>query len=97
MGASKTANYTSKIREISIITRALAHPSRLFIFEELKKKEQFRSTDFSRKMGLSESTIHHHLKMMKDAQLIELEFIQNAYSIHLVNDPVNSLIQFLDN
>lgn len=52
------------------ILKAMAHPTRLLIIEELKKGEQC-VFDLVKLVGNDQSTISKHLSLMKNAGIIE--------------------------
>jgi len=54
---------------IAKIIKAMAHPSRLFIIDELHKGERCVS-DLADKIGADVSTISRHLSILKNARLV---------------------------
>lgn len=55
------------------IFQALAEPSRRNIIELLAKKGQLTSTDISNQFHISAPAISQHLKVLREARLIEME------------------------
>ncbi len=51
------------------ILKAIAHPSRLFIVEELKKRERCVS-ELTEMIGVDTSTVSKHLTVLKNAGLV---------------------------
>ncbi len=51
------------------IIKALAHPSRLFIVEELNKKER-SAGELTKMIGSDQSTVSKHLSILKNEGLI---------------------------
>ncbi|MCR5088485.1 MAG: metalloregulator ArsR/SmtB family transcription factor [Oscillospiraceae bacterium] len=65
--------------EISILLKALGEPTRLLIFQQLLvRKHCVRS--LSRKLGISESAVSQHMKVLKEAGLVYGE--RYGYHIH---------------
>ena len=58
-----------KYEERAKIIKAMAHPSRLFIIEELKKQERCVN-DLKEMIGSDVSTISKHLDVLKNSGLV---------------------------
>ncbi|MBU0984524.1 MAG: metalloregulator ArsR/SmtB family transcription factor [candidate division Zixibacteria bacterium] len=58
-----------KLEARADILRALAHPTRLFIIEELSRGERCVS-DLTRMIGADTSTVSRHLSTLKQAGLV---------------------------
>lgn len=95
MGATKTLQYSNEFLKISKIADALGHPARLTIFKLLMDGEKIRQADLGKVLQLKRTSIQSHLRKMKDAQIIELEFLPTEYIIHLNQREVNQLHSFL--
>ena len=54
------------------ILKALAHPTRLFMIEELSKKS-YCVCDLTEMVGLDVSTVSKHLSILKNAGLVNVE------------------------
>lgn len=74
------------MKDLSLVFKALSNEKRLAIFELIRQDEmkcQAQSCDISeggscvydiaKKFGLSQSTVSHHLKELRNADLIEVE------------------------
>ncbi len=59
----------SKYEERAKIIKAMSHPSRLFIIEELQKQERCVS-DLTEMIGADVSTISKHLDVLKNSGLV---------------------------
>jgi ArsR family transcriptional regulator len=65
--------------DISVMLKALGEPTRLFIFQQLlSRKHCVRS--LSKKLGITESAISQHMKILKEAGLVYGE--RSGYHIH---------------
>lgn len=51
--------------------RALAHPARLEILRQLAASGEAQCVDLTRHVSLAQSTVSEHLRVLKDAGLIE--------------------------
>lgn len=83
MGASKDYNYSPEEILISQFARALSHPARSKMINILKKNKSFRNTDMCKTLEMNVSTIHNHIKVLKEADLIHLEYANHEYHITL--------------
>ena len=76
--------------ELARILKALGEPTRLKIYQALlERKHCVRS--LSKKLGISESAISQHMKIMKDADLVYGE--KFGYHTHYL--PLQEAIDFL--
>jgi ArsR family transcriptional regulator, arsenate/arsenite/antimonite-responsive transcriptional repressor len=73
------------------IIKAMAHPSRLFIMEELDKGEQCVN-DLTAMIGSDTSTVSKHLSVLKNAGLVSMEKRGNAIFYRL---RVPCIMQFI--
>ena len=71
MGATKTADYTTKELSIAKYAKALSHPARIAILNLLLKKQSCICGDNVEELPLSQSTVSQHLKELKEAGLIK--------------------------
>jgi DNA-binding transcriptional ArsR family regulator len=69
MDAKKLAKYEARAR----IIKALAHPARLLIVDELSKTGERCVCELTRMIGSDMSTVSRHLAVLKGAGLIEDE------------------------
>lgn len=83
MGASKLNQYSSSEKEFAKLSLALAHPARVRIMRIIESNEFIRNVDLVDLLNLSKSTIHEHIYKLKEADLIELVFLQNSYRLKL--------------
>lgn len=80
---------TSKIKDRfstrAKVIKALAHPTRLFLVDQLSKKEQCVQ-DLTAQVGVDISTISKHLAILKAAGIVEDEKrgLQVCYKIRMI-------------
>jgi DNA-binding transcriptional ArsR family regulator len=69
MNAKTLAQYEARAR----IIKALAHPARLFIVDELSKNGERCVCELTEMVGSDMSTVSRHLALLKGAGLVEDE------------------------
>ena len=72
------AQYTARAN----IIKAMAHPTRLFIIEELQKREKCVN-ELTEMIGSDTSTVSKHLSVLKNAGLVFDEKRGNSIYYHL--------------
>lgn len=71
MGATKTELFTKEQNDIATLAKAIAHPARIAILQELLKANACICGDLVTELGLAQATISQHLKELKNAGLIQ--------------------------
>lgn len=71
MGATKTDLFSKKQNEIAAMAKAIAHPARIAILQELTKTNACVCGDLVEELGLAQATISQHLKELKSVGLIQ--------------------------
>lgn len=71
MGATKTDLYTPQQTALADLTKALGHPARIAILQELLSKNSCQCGELVLTIGLAQPTISQHLKELKQAGLIK--------------------------
>lgn len=71
MGLSKTEIFTVEQNEIALWAKALAHPARVAIIQQLFKSNTCICGDLVDEIGLAQATISQHLKELKHLGLIQ--------------------------
>ncbi len=71
MGLTKTEIFTEKQNRLASMMKALAHPARIAILQELIKTNACVCGDLVGELGLAQATISQHLKELKNAGLIK--------------------------
>jgi DNA-binding transcriptional ArsR family regulator len=67
MDAKAQARYEARAR----IIKAMAHPTRLFIVDELARKGERCVCELTEMIGVDMSTVSRHLAMLRNAGIIE--------------------------
>jgi DNA-binding transcriptional ArsR family regulator len=71
MGATKTEIFTARQNKLAQMLRALGHPARIAILEQLLKTNSCINGDLVEELGLAQATISQHLKELKNIGLIK--------------------------
>lgn len=71
MGLSKTEEYTKTQNEIASLAKALGHPARVAILQNLAERKTCVCGDIVEELPLSQSTVSQHLKELKKVGLIK--------------------------
>ena len=71
MGLTKTAIFSTKQNKLAKMMKALAHPARIAIIQELIKTKACVCGELVLELGLAQATISQHLKELKNAGLIK--------------------------
>lgn len=95
MPATNDLNYSNEELLLAQIGKAISHPARARMLINLMNKGTFRNIDFSKNCGLSIATTHHHIYKLKDADLINLEYINHQYFVTFKPDNIDILRQLL--
>ncbi|MDZ7613515.1 MAG: metalloregulator ArsR/SmtB family transcription factor [Flavobacteriaceae bacterium] len=70
MGLSKTEIFTAHQNQLASLAKALAHPARIAIIQQLFELNACVCGDLVEEIGLAQPTISQHLKELKNAGLI---------------------------
>ncbi|RKE98631.1 ArsR/SmtB family transcription factor [Ichthyenterobacterium magnum] len=71
MGASKLNIYNKGTTDLAIIAKVFSHPARVAILQYISKQDSCICNDIVDEIGLSQSTISQHLKVINDAGLLK--------------------------
>jgi DNA-binding transcriptional ArsR family regulator len=84
MGLTKTEIFTDEQNKLATILKALAHPARIAILQQIIKANACICGDLAEELGLAQPTISQHLKELKNAGLIKgtIEGVSVCYCIN---------------
>ena len=71
MGITKSEIYSEEQNKLAVQLKAIAHPARIAILQELIKANACICGDLVEELGLAQATISQHLKELKNAGLIQ--------------------------
>jgi len=83
MGLTKTEIFTEAQNKLAVQLKAIAHPARIAILQELINANACICGDLVEELGLAQATISQHLKELKNAGLIQgtIEGVSVCYCI----------------
>jgi len=83
MGLTKTEIFTEEQNQLAIMLKALAHPARIAILQQIIKANACVCGSLVDELGLAQATISQHLKELKNAGLIQgtIEGVSVCYCI----------------
>src|ERR1700744_191523 len=71
MGLTKTEIFTAEQNRLAIMLKALAHPARIAILQQIISTNACVCGSLVDELGLAQATISQHLKELKNAGLIQ--------------------------
>lgn len=71
MGVTKAEIFTERQNKLALMFKALGHPARIAILQQLIKADACICGDLVDELGLAQATISQHLKELKNAGLIQ--------------------------
>lgn len=71
MGLTKTEIFSEKQNKLAQMMKALAHPARIAIIQQLVQLNACVCGDLVDELGLAQATISQHLKELKNSGLIK--------------------------
>jgi predicted transcriptional regulator len=83
MGLTKTQIFTDEQNRLAVMLKAIAHPARIAILEQIIKANACICGDLVEELGLAQATISQHLRELKNAGLIQgtIEGVSVCYCI----------------
>ncbi len=83
MGVTKSEIFTYEQNRLAVMLKAIAHPARIAILQQLIKANACICGDLVDELGLAQATISQHLKELKNAGLIQgtIEGVSVCYCI----------------
>ncbi|HEY4327718.1 MAG TPA: metalloregulator ArsR/SmtB family transcription factor [Mucilaginibacter sp.] len=83
MGLTKTEIFTEEQNRLAIKLKAMAHPARIAILQQIINANACICGDLVYELGLAQATISQHLKELKNAGLIQgtIEGVSVCYCI----------------
>jgi predicted transcriptional regulator len=83
MGVTKTEIFTEEQNKLATMLKALAHPARIAILQQIINANACICGDLVYELGLAQATISQHLKELKSAGLIQgaIEGVSVCYCV----------------
>ncbi len=84
MGITKTEIFSEEQNRLAVMLKAIAHPARIAILQQIIKANACICGDLVDELGLAQATISQHLKELKNAGLIQgtIEGVSVCYCIN---------------
>ena len=92
MGLTKTEIFTEEQNKMASLLKALAHPARISILEQIIQSKACICGDLAEELGLAQATISQHLKELKTAGIIK-GTIEGVSVCYCINEPVWNLLK----
>src|ERR1035437_3642054 len=87
MGATKNELFSKKQNELANMAKAVAHPARIAILQQLINTNACICGDLAEELGLAQPTISQHLKELKNAGII-LGTVEGTSVCYCINPKV---------
>lgn len=71
MGLTKTEIFSKRQNELALLLKAMAHPARIAILQQIISAKACICGDLVEELGLAQATISQHLKELKNAGIIQ--------------------------
>ena len=85
MGVTKTENFTAIQNRIAALAKAIGHPARVAILQEIINKQSCVCGDLVTELPLAQATISQHLKALKEVGFIQGE-IEGTSVCYCINE-----------
>jgi DNA-binding transcriptional ArsR family regulator len=84
MGLTKTEIFTKEQNQLAQLLKAMAHPARIAILEQIISANACICGDLVEELGLAQATVSQHLKELKNAGIIQgtIEGVSVCYCIN---------------
>lgn len=87
MGLTKTEIFNEEQNRLAVMLKAMAHPARIAILQQIIKANACICGDLVEELGLAQATISQHLKELKTAGIIQ-GTIEGVSVCYCINPPV---------
>ena len=84
MGLTKTEIFTEDQNQLAMLLKAVAHPARIAILQQIIATKACICGELVDELGLAQATISQHLKELKNAGIIQgtIEGVKVCYCIN---------------
>ncbi len=96
MPFSKTDLFNEAEMKLANIGRALSHPARIRIFKLLNENGWAKNVELSSKLELTPTSVSNHVRKLKEAGLVQINYKPNYYEISLVKEGLNDISAFAE-
>jgi predicted transcriptional regulator len=92
MGITKSEIFSAEQNHLALLLKALAHPARIAILQEIMKSNTCICGDLVNELGLAQATISQHLKELKNSGLIK-GTVEGASVCYCINPETWKLLE----
>lgn len=96
MGTTKKHIHLPEQIELARIFKALSHPARIAIVDNLLKNDSLNSKELSSKIDLAQSTISEHLKILYDAGIIGCIDVGNSSYFQILDKALDKMKVYIE-
>jgi ArsR family transcriptional regulator, arsenate/arsenite/antimonite-responsive transcriptional repressor len=79
-------------QEVAAVARALSHPARIRILRLLAAQDECRGSEVFAEIPLAQSTISEHLRILKEADLVDSHSVGTGMVYCLKRGPLDDLL-----
>lgn len=95
MGITKNHIYTPEQIELARIFKALAHPARIAIVENLIARQGLNCNDLKSYIDLAQSTISGHIKELFEVGILNVRVVKNNAYYEVNQKVINTIPYYL--
>ncbi len=95
MGATKKQIHSPEYIEAARIFKALCHPARIAIVDNILKNQCFTCKELCSKIDLAQSTISGHLKVLLDTGLLSVFHAGNVAIYQIEEQTLDNMIRYV--
>lgn len=96
MGTTKKHIHLPEQIELARIFKALSHPARVAIVDNLLKNDSLNSKELCSKIDLAQSTISEHLKILYDAGIIGCIDVGNSSYFQILDKALDKMKVYIE-
>jgi DNA-binding transcriptional ArsR family regulator len=96
MGTTKKHIHLPEQIELARIFKALSHPARIAIVDNLLKNDSLNSKELCSKIDLAQSTISEHLKILYDAGIIGCIDVGNSSYFQILDKALDKMKVYIE-
>ena len=95
MGSTKNHLYTQEQIELALLFKALAHPARIAIIENLLEQGNLNCNDLRSFIQLAQSTISAHMKQLHDVGVLSVKVVKSGAYYQPVKKALEQITSYL--
>jgi len=96
MGVTKNHIYTQEQIELARLFKALGHPARIAILENLMEHEDLNCNDLRAFIELAQSTISEHMKQLSEVGMLAVKVVRSGAYYRPVKEALEQITGYLE-